>query len=479
MSVYTTRLLTGRQQIFTSEENITSGNLGDVLSKAFQIHIKNSADIDYLFKYYRGVQPILQKQKKYRPEINNILLKNHAFEIVQFHTGYNFGDAIQYVQTATDDKAESMDTDVAELNAMMELEDKASKDRELAESFFVGGTSYRLTLPRRDRQENEAPFETHALDPRNTFVVYSNNFRKEPVLACNYVHVNSPPEAETKIRMGVYSKSTYWEVLTDSTFGRFSITKTQPNPLGILPIVEYPANPSRMGVFEPVISILDAINALESNRMDDVEQTVNAIMVLINNTIDEEGLKLLQEYGALNVKSEGGAPGDVKYIFANIDQANIQTFVDSLYEMVLKITSTPQQLASTGGNTGQALLIGGGWYATETMSKAVELMFKKSEKQFLRIVLRILRDSSNVPAGLKNLSLKDIDVKMNRNRTDNALVKTQSLLNQLQAGVSPRIALATCGLYSDPEAVYQESKDFMEKWKVLRQTEANNNPRDL
>ena len=65
---------------------------------------------------------------------------------------------------------------------------------------------------------------------------------------------------------------------------------------------------------------------------------------------------------------------------------------------------------------------------------------------------------------LANLKLSDIDIKFSRNRTDSLLVKTQALANQLQAGVHPLVALTVCGLYSDPQGVWNDSKKYMGKW---------------
>ena len=62
------------------------------------------------------------------------------------------------------------------------------------------------------------------------------------------------------------------------------------------------------------------------------------------------------------------------------------------------------------------------------------------------------------------LKLSDIDVKFSRNRTDSLLVKTQGLNNMLQAGVHPLIAITHCGLFSDPQSVWNDSKAYMGKW---------------
>ena len=64
----------------------------------------NKADIDYLINYRNGQQPILYKTKAIRPEINNILLINHAQMITRTINGYFLGTPIQYIQSGSDKK---------------------------------------------------------------------------------------------------------------------------------------------------------------------------------------------------------------------------------------------------------------------------------------------------------------------------------------------------------------------------------------
>ena len=74
----------GRRTIYTDCDNITAKNICGVLNKAFNTHLTNRAEIDYLYKYYKGDQPILYRTKDIRPEINNRIVENRANEIVSF-----------------------------------------------------------------------------------------------------------------------------------------------------------------------------------------------------------------------------------------------------------------------------------------------------------------------------------------------------------------------------------------------------------
>ena len=64
---------------------------------------------------------------------------------------------------------------------------------------------------------------------------------------------------------------------------------------------------------------------------------------------------------------------------------------------------------SSTSDTGAAVIMRDGWSLAEARAKDSELMFKRSEGSFLRLVLRILRDMGDV-----TLSLSDIDIKFTR-----------------------------------------------------------------
>ena len=93
-----TRAMFGREVIFSSIAEVTRENVVSILEDAMLIHARNSQDIQYLYRYYKGDQPILQRVKVVRPEINNKIVENHAYEIVSFKTGYVFGEPVQYVR---------------------------------------------------------------------------------------------------------------------------------------------------------------------------------------------------------------------------------------------------------------------------------------------------------------------------------------------------------------------------------------------
>ena len=441
----------GRRVITTDATEITNANIIDELNKAFDTHNLNRGEIEYLWNYYRGKQPILQRVKTVRPEICNKIVENRANEIVSFKVGYLCGEPIQYVGRNGD---ESVSRAIAELNEMMFSENKATQDKEIVEWQMIGGTAYRLTLPDKNGEEDDAPFELFTLDPRDTFVVYSSEVGNKPMYAVKY-----RVDSENNRICSVYSADWYWKLVGDK------VVESRAHALGMIPIVEYPANNARLGAFEIVLPMLDAINTVESNRLDGVEQFIQAFVKFVNCDIDEEQFKALKDLGAIKVKSVDGASADVSIVTQELNQVQTQTLVDYLYQTVLTICGMPNRNGgSSTSDTGAAVIMRDGWSLAESRAKDSELMFKKSEYEVLKLVLRILRETEGVSEDLAKLRLKNLSMQFTRRNYENIQSKAQVLVSMLQQNkIHPRLAFATSGAFSDPESAYQMSMEYYEE----------------
>lgn len=434
----------GRREILTDERVITKENVLDILKKAVGVHTQNAHDIDFLHGYYVGRHNILDRIKEVRPEINNKIVENHAAEIVNFKTGFTFGEPVQYVYRGESPAGDNDgdDNGIAYLNRLMDDSNKPAQDSEIGQWFYECGIAYRMAL-----LENNT-LNLYVCDPRNTFVVYSNDFKREPLLACTF------SRGENKDVYSVYSKNHFWVVENLN-----NIVEEREFATGI-PIFEYRHNPTRQGAFETVLPLIDALNTTVSNREDGIEQIVQSLIWFNNCEIDADQIDKLRANGIIQTKSSQGMPANIQMLSAVLDQQQVQTLVDYTYQTMLTIAAVPDRKASAGGNTGQALIVGQGWVMAESAAKSMEKQFIAAERRFLAYALRALRSDIQ----LQSLSLGDIEIKFTRNKTDNLLTKTQGLQNQLEAGIHPRIAIANCGLYSDPEQVFIDSEEYMQKW---------------
>ena len=237
--------------------------------------------------------------------------------------------------------------------------------------------------------------------------------------------------------------------------------------LGDIPIVEYPLNLARMGAFEIVLPLLDAINSVDSNRVDGIEQFIQALMVFYNIDISSDKYKELREEGAIKVQDiDPQMKAKVEYLVNNMSQGETQTLKDDMYQTVLTICGMPNRNGgSSTSDTGSAVIMRDGWSAAEARAKDAELMFKKSERIFLRIVLNICKT-------LKGMDLKvsNVEIRFTRRNYENILQKAQVLDLLLKNGkIHPRLAFEHCGLFVDSDLAFTLSAEYAEEQEKKQQ----------
>lgn len=429
------RVLFGRRKLFSSVEEVTAENVVQVLGEVSLDLLNDQIEEDYLYGYYKGKQPILSRTKEIRSDINHKIVKNHAFEIVSFHTGYRLGEPVQFVgRDLPEDKAD----DLARLNRYMLIEGAHPKNKELEDWRNICGTGYKMALPSVD---GDAPFEIYVPDPRQAAVIYSTQIGQRPLCGLYFVK-----DADQQIRFSVYTDTMYYEVKNGE------VVEERPHVLGMIPIIEYPANTARLGSFEPALSLLDEINDVESNRADAVAQFVQSLCLAINLDLPEGTTsQTIAETGILAFNSVDGNKAEFKILSEQLDQDQTQTLIDDLYERVLRIVGMPSQSdgsTSDSSNNG-AVILKNGWENAEARAKDSEAEFKRSEQRFLKLIINIC----NKTRGSKlDLTPGDIDIKFTRRNYQDTVSKATVLTMLLNCDkVAPIDAFVMCGAFPDPD----------------------------
>lgn len=467
--------LFGRKQIFCDKTNIDKTNILEVLGEAYAIHEQNRAEMLYLFEYVKGRQPILDREKQIRPEINEKIVDNMASEILEFKLGYEFGSPISYVQRArkdiksrnalfsffkklfTSDESKKEDLRVSAINEMMVEECKAAKDLMLAKDVKTCGVGYRLILPKKIKT-GVSVFDLLVLNPMNTFVVYSNDAYREPILGVSYF-----PHRDGSVTFGCYTKTSYFKIEMGITKGFEDWFEEKPNTVGMVPIIEYINDYDRMGCFERVIPLMDALNTIDSDRVNDIAQHVQNILWGDNVALDTDQYEALRNQGLILTKSEQGRTATLKYLECVLNQSENQTLVDYVERKIEKIAHIPNRSELSGGSTGSATNMSTGWMDAETDAKSKEQIWMESERRETAIILKIIKDSNEVDADIAELNLSDIEIKFSRSRTYDLATKCNSLSALIGIGIDPLRAIEVVGLFTDPQQVALDSAERIDR----------------
>ena len=437
----------GRRVHYTRRSVINEYNILDDLQEQMTDYNFNKQAILYLDRYYRGDQPILYRKKEVRSDINNKVVENHAFELVESKVADLCGEPVQYALMGNED--EKLSKEIKVLNAYMQTENKASIDIERERWAQICGTSYIFVgNEKRLRLFDEAPFYLNVCNPAYTFVVYFSD--------------DKTPAYSVQV---LYDEDDVEFYLIYTTTQSFTIKNGEIINIGVngndmVPVVEYPNNERRLSAIELTIGLTDELNKMQSDRMNGIEQFVQALMMFKNCEISEDEFLKMLRLGAISVKTTTqGYDADVKRLSDQLDQQQSQVAKDDIYQNLLIVQGKPGRSESSSGDTGQAVVLRNGYYDEYKRAELRITSFLASEYLMLRLVLRKIRIASG---GKFDLKLSDIDVKPDRSKLENLMVKAEVMQILHKMGVDNAEILKAIPMFSDVQHVIATSKDNME-----------------
>ena len=468
------RVLLGRQRIYTAYDvnsNLSNDIIADIISDAYTKHsMLNHSDMEYLLKFFLGEhRNIIEREKEVRPEIKNQLVVNLQKAIVRDTTGYFMGTPVQYIARDAEKKSQP----VKQLSDAMELEDRGAVDKEIEDYCAILGVGYKGIFFD-EEPVNEVPFRMVSLSPLNTFVVYNTEIGSSVIMAVAY---NTYKDTNENLhwKMIAYTTSEIFEIDTQTPNSiKPSQIKRSPNVVKLIPIIEYQNNMWYKGDFEDVLSIIDAIDLLDSNNMDDVEQVIQSILLLFGiSAKQQEEIQSVPPNSLLMFTGEQGINQDGKYISPQVDVTAITTLREHLEETMRVIAGVPDRKTrgGGGGDTGDAVKLRDGWADMELVARDKEKYWSRAETQTVRVALEFMRIGGQ-PLDLKPI---DVSIKFTRNKNDNLQSKAQAGATLHGMGLAHEDVLTAMELTNDIAEVARRwtENEEMKQQKALERQVAN------
>jgi len=475
--LYTDHLPKSMIDVHNSEAPILDEkSIPTVLHGLWLTQCQNIIEINYLNQYAVGRQDILDDVKVVRPDIDNKVIFNNALMISKAIVGYTFGKPIRYVH-----RKEEVAPQVSVLNDLTEMEEKFSNDLNLAFDSSICGTAYRGVFADVYGVEDEVAFSLVTLPPQDTFVVYSTHIGNPPVMACTRYAMDIVDGLPQQYVFLVYTKDMVYKYVTDDyVFASVDTTEFKgswKNALGIIPIIEYPNNKWRLGDWEIVKTLLDAINRTGSDCVNDLDGFVNSLLVGINVDLKDVTNEELTSNKIISFPSLKDAPSDIKYISQMADAESVENLRNFLIDQMRILVGLPSvDSGSNSGDTGDAVFLRDGFDRLESVARIKETSFRRSERATLKLILKILEINGTDDINLKS---SQIDIKFTRNLTDSILVKANALaiLNNTKI-FDPVDALELVGLTTEPDEKVKRGQAYYADHpeEVVTPNDTKNNP---
>lgn len=480
---------------FANDANYGFYIIKKYLPSVIATHNKNRAKIDFLYNYFLGEQDILAKKRPYDSDKfnNNKIVENHANRQVEFKVGFLTGETRDYTH-----KSDSDSDDLVYLDRYFTDCNFFSKDKALKKWVYATGIGTTYTAPRTDiiiddgnatrfatPEEGydvnfQAPFEFDTVDPRDNFVVYSSGYNKEPLFCVSIVDVdksteNDPAPIIVK-QIQIETRYASFKVESDTKFSTYtwlgvngSVT-VNPKSLKYLPMIEYSVNDDRLGIIEKNRSLLNSINTFRSAVADMTTDSSNAILVFKNVDIDAEEVKAMKEAGAIIISdapnARQGSTASLDTIKIEIPFEGLNQYIDQLLQNCYDIAGVPMASGqvTSGGDTGQARLLGGGWNNAYIMINNDVTTLKGYDYEELKLILYICRQVPNCP--INELYASQIDINYRINQNDNFMVKTQGMKYLYDMNMPLEFILKVSRLSND---VKTDSKNWQERIDKLHE----------
>jgi len=399
-----------------------------------------------LQRYYEGIHDILLRRPKYRNnDPCNNLVCNYAKYISDFATGYLIGEPISYQS-----KEQNLD-DFFKWNNIAQVD---VQDMDNAKYQSIYGVAYELDYMSSD--ESPTP-KTASIHPMNAFVIYNSTVELLPVAGVYYYEKRDP---DTQELIGYYVEySTESQIVKfecSKAFEYSGTSKPKPNYFGAVTLIEIYNNNEKQGDFEQLIPLIDGYNIQQSNRVDDVENFVNSLMVLTGQTLGYTDAEAEKNYNAIkkNGVIELTHESKLEFLTRQIDQQGNELLPQSLADDIHKFSCVPSMTdkdfaSNVSGVAMQYKLLG-----LNQITKIKERYIKEGIRERIKLFSNIM-----VTKGMKPVDLDDLTITITHSLPKN-LVEIAQVISNLEGICSNETLLAQLPFVEDPE---EESKKAAEE----------------
>lgn len=432
-----------RSRKFLDDDGTISSKLLFSCIKEHRIEVESR--LDKLNEYYDGKHKILDRTFKNKSIPNNKIVCNHAEYISDIATGYVFGVPITY----SGEGAEALNMNFTEI-------DEDSHNNELALDLSIFGRAYELLYMSKD----EKPIiKLAALSPLNTFLVVDSTVEEKVMFAVHYYPNFTLDDTIENYTVEVYTEveKLIYEIPTlESEVSLVKEVDLDEHYFNGIPIIEYKNNKKSKGDFEGVIPLIDAYNKLQSDRVNDKEQLVDAFLVLVGQDLGDtekevtETVRYLLENKIIQL--DDGA--DAKWLVKSLSEDQVEILKKSLKNDIHEFSKVPCLTDENfvGNSSGVAMkykLLG-----FEQLGRIKERYFKKGLRERLKLIENIEGTRAN------NIKSSDIDISMKR-----SLPVDDELLAKIANETEGFLSWETRVKNYDPEIDIEEERKRLEEEK--------------
>lgn len=433
-------------------------------------HINERNSLKEKKEYYDGKHKILDSGKE------NKLVCNHAKDISDTASAYFIGNPVAY------------SCDQQDIQPLLDLldasgADEADGDNGLEASIY--GKAYEYIYAK----EDSAELKIKNISAEKVFRVTDDTIERRELFYVYYFAKRDDTDQHNTVYVAtVITRSYIWTLnIQDSNDVQPLTEQGIPHNFVDIPMIKYKNNKGEIGDYEQQIGLIDAYNALMSDRITDKEQFIDAILAIYGTLITDEdapaedgtqsdggeaAMKRLKKKKLVELPDGSKA----EYLTRTFDENGVEILKKALEQDIHKYSHIPcMSDESFGGNvSGVAMefkLLG-----MENITKVKSRYYRKGLRKRLKILCGWLELKNNV-----SIDPNKIRIDFTRGLPKNNLEISQ-IVSNLWGKISPKTLLAQVPFVDDPDseikAVEEENQKQLERQQKLFGMSENTPPED-
>lgn len=422
-------------EVMTCKSDVEIDN--KLLAKYINLHKKEIPRYEMLKQMYRGRHSIVDQPRKdaYKPD--NRIVVNFAEYITETFNGYFIGKPIS-VSHDSPDLSER-------INQILKLNDQNDNNAELSKKVSIFGRAYEFLW-----QDEEAQTQITYNDPLDMFIVYDKSIAQRKLFAVRY-YLNDDNRLEGEI----YTRD---KIIYFVQGGRgYELINEVPHYYHDVPVVEYIFNEERKGIFENVISMINAFNKGISEKANDVDYFADAYLAILGVQLDKDGMQKIRDNRIINFFGTDN-PEQIKNIVVEFlqkpdgDQSQ-EHLLDRLERLIYQMAMVTNLNSETFGNA-SGVGLSFKLQEMENLALAAERKFTSGMNQRFKMIFQL---PTNIPASQKGEWI-NLEYTFHRNIPRDTASEVETA--QAAAGLLPledRIAMVSS--IRDPKAVARQMKE--------------------
>lgn len=275
-----------RKEIYriSPDEELTDAKLSRFIAR----HAAES-----MFRYkqlqdaYETDLPIFHKKPKPEWKPDNRIAVNFAKYIVDTMNGYFIGNPIKIIVDGGEETIEKY------IEFLDQYNDQDDNNAELSKICSIYGKGYEMYY-----NDEDGNVGIIYLDPTEAFMIYDDSvLKRERYFVRLYRDednvLHGSVSDQEKVRWFTIKGKIVWN------------EQEQLHYFNGVPATEYRENKECQGIFEPVMSIINAFNKAISEKANDVDYFADAYLKIIGTLLDEDELKHIRSDRVINFDGDG------------------------------------------------------------------------------------------------------------------------------------------------------------------------------